>query len=38
MRSGIYHKSLWLFLAAAVCAVGMWTYAERRAPMAEGPG
>src|SRR5208282_937724 len=29
MRSGIFHKSFWLFLAAAVCAVGMWTYAER---------
>jgi len=29
MRSGIFHKSLWLFLAAAVCAVGMWTYVER---------
>jgi hypothetical protein len=29
MRSGIFHKSFWLFLAAAVCAVGMWTYVER---------
>ncbi len=29
MRSGIFHKSFRLFLAAAVCAVGMWTYAER---------
>jgi hypothetical protein len=29
MRPGIFHKSFWLFLAAAVCAVGMWTYAER---------
>jgi Glycosyltransferase family 87 len=29
MRSGISYKSFWLFLAAAVCAVGMWTYAER---------
>jgi hypothetical protein len=29
MRSGIFHKSFWLVLAAAVCAVGMWTYADR---------
>ena len=29
MRSGIFHKSFWLFLAAAVCAMGMWTYADR---------
>jgi hypothetical protein len=29
MRSGIFHKSLWLVLAAAVCAVGTWTYASR---------
>ncbi len=29
MRSGIFHKSFWLVLAAAVCAAGTWTYASR---------
>src|SRR5713226_3353208 len=29
MRPGIFHKPLWLVLAAAVFAVGMWTYADR---------
>jgi hypothetical protein len=29
MRSGIFHKSFWLVLAAAVCATGTWTYVGR---------
>jgi hypothetical protein len=29
MMSGRFHKSFWLLLAAAVCAVGTWTYAGR---------
>jgi hypothetical protein len=29
MRSGIFHTSFWLVFAAAACAVGMWTYADR---------
>jgi Glycosyltransferase family 87 len=29
MRSGIFHKSLWTVLAAALCTVGMWTYTYR---------
>jgi hypothetical protein len=29
MRLGISHKSFWLMLAAALCAAGMWTYANR---------
>src|SRR5208337_4207559 len=29
MRSGIFHKPLWLVAAAAVCAVGTWLYASR---------
>ena len=29
MRSGIFHKSFWLVVAAAVCAAGTWTYASR---------
>ncbi len=29
MRRAISHKPFWLFLAATLCAVGMWTYADR---------
>src|SRR5713226_1765212 len=29
MRPGIFHKPFCLFLAATLCAVGMWTYADR---------
>src|ERR1700723_2774159 len=29
MRSGVFYKSFWLVLAAAVCAVGTWSYAAR---------
>lgn len=29
MMSGIFHKSLWLVVAAAVCAAGTWGYAGR---------
>ncbi len=29
MRPGIFHKPFCLFLAAALCAAGMWTYANR---------
>jgi hypothetical protein len=29
MRPAISYKPLWLVLAAALCAVGMWTYANR---------
>lgn len=29
MRPAIFHKPLWLLLAAVLCAVGMWTYARR---------
>jgi hypothetical protein len=29
MTPNISHKPLWLVLAAAICAVGMWTYADR---------
>jgi hypothetical protein len=29
MRPVIFQKALWLFLAASLCAAGMWTYANR---------
>jgi Glycosyltransferase family 87 len=29
MIPNIFHKPFWLVLAAAICAVGMWTYADR---------
>src|SRR5258708_24266218 len=29
MRPVIFHKPFCLFLAAALCAAGMWTYANR---------
>jgi hypothetical protein len=29
MRLNIFHKPFWTFLAAALCAAGMWTYADR---------
>ena len=29
MRPAIFHKPLWLILAAVLCAVGMWTYVSR---------
>ncbi len=29
MRPVIFQKTLWLFLAASLCAAGMWTYADR---------
>jgi hypothetical protein len=29
MGSGVFHKSFWLVFAAALCAAGMWTYADR---------
>jgi hypothetical protein len=29
MRHGVSHKPFWLILAAAICAAGMWTYANR---------
>lgn len=29
MRLVIFHKALWLVLAATLCAAGMWTYANR---------
>src|ERR1700687_5211642 len=29
MIPNIFHKPFWLVLAAVICAVGMWTYADR---------
>src|SRR5208337_4877964 len=29
MRPAIFHKPLWLVLAAALCAAGMWAYVDR---------
>ena len=29
MIPNIFHKPFWLVLAAGICAVGMWTYADR---------